>query len=227
MVLEYSKFKESLEATITKDQALDFVFLFNRYNMFFDICQERKEISMFLSIAEKEKPRVVLEIGAGEGGTLFLLTRIATSKAILVSLDLPSYPKWRDTLFKLFPMKDQTLQLVRGNSHNIDTFNGVRQSLGENRVDLLFIDGDHGYDGVKMDFELYSQLVREGGLVGFHDIVPDYLNLDYEVPKFWNEIKNGYEHVEIIENKKKYGIGILFLNSKKSSSLEKVKGLAK
>jgi hypothetical protein len=31
------------------------------------------------------------------------------------------------------------------------------------------IDDDHGYDAVKHDFEGYSQFVRSGGLMGFHD----------------------------------------------------------
>jgi predicted O-methyltransferase YrrM len=227
MILAYPKFKELSEAAITKDQALDFVFSFKRYGMSVYPFQVRKEISMFLSVAEKEKPRVVLEIGTGEGGTLFLLTRIATSNAIFVSVDLPSHPKWREKLFSSFSMKDQTLQFVRGNSHNTDTFNNVKQSLGENSVDLLFIDGDHKYDGAKMDFELYSQLVREGGLVAFHDIVPTDLHLDIEVPEFWNEIKNNYDYIEIIEEKNAKGIGILFLGSKKSSGREKVYGLGK
>jgi hypothetical protein len=35
------------------------------------------------------------------------------------------------------------------------------------RLDLLFIDGDPSYEGVKADFVNYSQLVRPGGLIGF------------------------------------------------------------
>jgi predicted O-methyltransferase YrrM len=40
------------------------------------------------------------------------------------------------------------------------------------RLDFLFIDGDHTYEGVKQDFEMYTPLVRKGGLVAMHDIVP-------------------------------------------------------
>jgi len=38
-------------------------------------------------------------------------------------------------------------------------------------LDFLFIDGDHTYEGVKRDFEMYSPLVRNGGIIAFHDIV--------------------------------------------------------
>jgi hypothetical protein len=34
---------------------------------------------------------------------------------------------------------------------------------------LLFIDGDHRYEGVRRDFEMYSPLVGAGGLIAFHD----------------------------------------------------------
>jgi len=37
-------------------------------------------------------------------------------------------------------------------------------------LDLLFIDGDHSYEGVKADWEAYKVLLREGSTVIFHDI---------------------------------------------------------
>lgn len=36
-------------------------------------------------------------------------------------------------------------------------------------VDLVFIDGDHSYDNVKQDFELFEPHIRTGGIVCFHD----------------------------------------------------------
>jgi hypothetical protein len=32
--------------------------------------------------------------------------------------------------------------------------------LGGERVDFIFIDGDHTYEGVKRDFEMHSPLMR-------------------------------------------------------------------
>jgi predicted O-methyltransferase YrrM len=42
------------------------------------------------------------------------------------------------------------------------------KSLGQ-AIDFLFIDGDHAYEGVRKDWELYSPLLAEGALVAFHD----------------------------------------------------------
>jgi len=37
-------------------------------------------------------------------------------------------------------------------------------------IRLLFIDGDHSYEGVKMDYDLWSPFVSLHGFVAFHDI---------------------------------------------------------
>lgn len=42
--------------------------------------------------------------------------------------------------------------------------------LRESNLDFLFIDGDHNYEGVKKDWDLYSTLLNKGALVAFHDI---------------------------------------------------------
>jgi len=38
-------------------------------------------------------------------------------------------------------------------------------------IELIFIDGDHSYEGVKRDFELWYPKVVEGGVIAFHDTV--------------------------------------------------------
>jgi len=36
-------------------------------------------------------------------------------------------------------------------------------------IALLWIDGDHSYNGAKSDFDLFSPFVVEGGIIAFHD----------------------------------------------------------
>ncbi|MBW8005269.1 MAG: class I SAM-dependent methyltransferase, partial [candidate division NC10 bacterium] len=36
-------------------------------------------------------------------------------------------------------------------------------------IELIFIDGDHQYDMVKLDFELWFPKVIDGGIMAFHD----------------------------------------------------------
>ena len=102
---------------------------------------------------------------------------------------------------------------MRRDSHDPRTLEEVRRILGDEKVDFLFIDGDHTYEGVKRDFEMYSPLVKEGGIVAFHDICPHPPETKCEVSKFWNEVKQKYRHVEIVEdwNQKWAGIGVLYV----------------
>ena len=46
--------------------------------------------------------------------------------------------------------------------------------LQDIKIDLLFIDGDHSYEGVKKDFDLYSQILSDNGMIILHDTDGDY-----------------------------------------------------
>ena len=83
-------------------------------------------------------------------------------------------------------------------------YNIVSKELGldKNKVkefcpeyDLIFIDGDHSYNGVKKDFELYKDLLSPRGFVVFHDIDPDHIfkgdKGGGEVYKFWQDLNYG------------------------------------
>lgn len=41
--------------------------------------------------------------------------------------------------------------------------------LQDIKIDFLFIDGDHSYEGVKLDFDLYSTILSENGVIIIHD----------------------------------------------------------
>jgi hypothetical protein len=49
----------------------------------------------------------------------------------------------------------------------------VRQDI---KIDYLHIDGDHSYEGVKNDFDLYSQIVSTNGIITIHDTDEAYHN---------------------------------------------------
>jgi predicted O-methyltransferase YrrM len=199
--------------------------VFNTSNVFpfihtsMEPTQVREEILQLLKILAKRKPKFVLEIGTAKGGTLFLFTRVSSSDAVTISIDLPhgrfggGYPDWRVPLYKSFAILKQKIYLIRKDSHALSTLNIVEQMLGENNLGFLFIDGDHTYDGVKKDFEMYSKLVRKGGIIALHDIVPGPPEKVGGVPRFWDEIKHCFKHVELVGNWKLggYGIGIIYV----------------
>jgi hypothetical protein len=47
----------------------------------------------------------------------------------------------------------------------------IRQGI---TIDYLHIDGDHSYEGVKKDFELYSTIMNPNGIISIHDTDSEY-----------------------------------------------------
>jgi hypothetical protein len=47
----------------------------------------------------------------------------------------------------------------------------IRQDI---KIDVLWIDGDHSYEGVKTDFELYSKIMSDNGIIIIHDTDENY-----------------------------------------------------
>ena len=86
----------------------------------------------------------------------------------------------------------------------------VKDKLDNTKLDFLFIDGDHTYEGVKQDFEMYKEFVKPGGWIGFHDIKDTefHRNADCRVDILWNEIEG--EKIEFLDNSSSYG-GIGFI----------------
>ena len=80
--------------------------------------------------------------------------------------------------------------------------------LGGHPLDFVFIDGDHHYEAVKRDFELYSTLMQPGGHIAFHDVAPQPAHSGNEVERFWTELKRSYACDEIRENPTRPGAGI-------------------
>jgi predicted O-methyltransferase YrrM len=188
--------------------------------------QVRSEISQLLQLLAEAKPQRVLEIGTANGGTLFLFARTAANDAHLISVDLPAgefgdgYPIWRIPLYHSFAKPGQRIDLIRADSHDDLTRVRIERLLQGAKLDFLFLDGDHTYDGVKADFQMYSPLIRSGGLIAFHDItefndrvaafIPER---PFGVRRFWDEVKMHFQHVEFIENPKgNYGIGALLVD---------------
>jgi len=175
--------------------------------------QLTSEINRFMNLLSKLKLTKVLEIGTCDGGTLYAWTKVAEVGAKIITIDLPdTYTDSNMQIFESFGVpKQQNIHLVRGDSHSSKTIKMVNDILNGDKLDFLFIDGDHSYKGIKQDFEMYSPLVKKGGIISMHDIVLTERN---EVPIFWNEIKKNYKYEEIMENPNQHGYGIGIIEAK-------------
>jgi predicted O-methyltransferase YrrM/GT2 family glycosyltransferase len=216
--------KESQKCS-SLDDYVNFVYNFGFRDYSITPLQIKKEISMLLEILSKSRPKTLLEIGTASGGTLFLLCKIADPTATIISVDLPGgsfggelYPDWKESVYESFATDRQKIHLLRSDSHNETTFSKIKDILGNKKLDFLLIDADHTFYGVKGDFEIYSKLVADDGIIAFHDITPGPKENGGDVPEFWQKIKSQYPYVEIVDNESGigYGIGLLVMSNNSS-----------
>jgi predicted O-methyltransferase YrrM len=175
--------------------------------------QKVKELSPLISLLKRRKLRTVVEIGTQKGGTLYAWCRIAQPDALIVSIDLPGGPfgggyRLCDMkTFRRYKRKDQKLCLLRMDSHRLSTKKELLGKLQGREIDFLLIDGDHRYNGVKRDWQMYSPLVKRNGIIAFHDILYHPGVPACKVNRFWHEVEVQYRHSTYIDKKDDRGWG--------------------
>jgi predicted O-methyltransferase YrrM len=201
------------------DETVDLAFTFNYFGLSIRPGQFRNEITQLLNNVGELQPKNLMEIGTAKGGTLFLFCQTSDPMAQVISVDLPGgkfgggYSNAKRKFYKSLAKPNQQIILIRKNAHESSTLNEVKIVLAGKALDFLFIDGDHTYEGVKKDFEMYSPLVRKGGAIAFHDIAKHPSTSQCEVNRFWNEIKNSHKFREFVNdwNQGIYGIGLIYV----------------
>lgn len=174
------------------------------------VAENKAEYAALANKVKEREPRTILEIGTARGGSLFLWSRFFDSVSKICCIELGSHIDHFEERTRLFEhFADIDMEFIIADSHSQTTREETEQRFGNQSVDFLLIDGDHSYKGVKSDFEMYSKLVSDDGLIAFHDIV----NEEWPgVGKFWNEIKPQFETSELIEDPECIGIGIIEWN---------------
>ncbi|MGZ4370584.1 MAG: class I SAM-dependent methyltransferase [Gaiellaceae bacterium] len=149
----------------------DLAFLFSSNVLNYRIAGLRFNEAAYLYQHARALPpdATIAEIGRYQGGSTFLLAS-ALSRGTLYSYDLPT----RDGLpgaqldalltatLTRFGLEDR-VRLVTGDSRTADPPPAL--------CDLIFIDGDHTYDGVRADYERWRRFLRPRGHLVFHDAV--------------------------------------------------------
>ncbi|HWX97259.1 MAG TPA: class I SAM-dependent methyltransferase [Solirubrobacteraceae bacterium] len=130
------------------------------------------------------KPRLAIEIGRAEGGSL---RRIATHSRRVVSLDLVE--PYSDTA------AIANVRALTGDSHVLLPLELARIDDAGEMVDFVLVDGDHSTDGVRSDVE---QLLNSPAVSDTVILVHDTLNED--VRHGLEQVDyNEYEHVAWVD----------------------------
>ena len=174
-------------------------------------------------------PKTYVEIGVAAGGT-FMATCDLLSPTRAVAIDISpvigtTIDDGRagnktpfDGLLAAF-IDGKTREFFCGTSMDFAT-----SSRCPATIDLLFVDGDHSYEGVKADFEALGPRSR---VVVFHDIVSDACP---GVVRFWREIAAAFPDCRTAEFVDQYdsvtagsflGIGVLFKDEAERSEAER------
>ncbi|MBD0330087.1 MAG: glycosyltransferase [Thermoleophilia bacterium] len=164
--------------------------------------QKAEELAAFLDFLARRELRCVVEIGTQHGGTFYAWCEVAADDATVVSIDLPGgpfgggYPEEAVERFRGYARGTQDLHFLRADSHDPATRSALEEILAGRPIDFLFVDGDHTYYGVRRDFELYSPLVADDGVIAFHDVLPHPEVPEVKVDVLWRELKKLYDHLE-------------------------------
>lgn len=216
----------------SKENVIKHIKRFKRYNELLKLEQEGvvsdnlpslsqipEEFEELLKFYKALKPSNVLEIGSLLGWSLKRFIENLKPNSNIISIDLPVREFTGPADHRVNQQEFGHLILWKkwAKQHRVNLFVIPESSFENNTflqvksitpvLDFIFIDGNHTYEAIKSDFNIYSQLVRPGGLIAFHDIAKNEEGGGF---KFWNEIKSQYKHKEILKSpEQEKGIGII------------------
>jgi len=141
-----------------------------------------REGALLYRLAGKCPARLaIVEIGSWQGKSAIYLSNGSQfgDKAHIFAVDPHTGPEqavkdiWTYDIF----MKNVTGGGIMGLVTPIVKFSEEASKDFNKPVGLIFIDGDHSYEAVKIDFEKWHPKVVDGGVIAFHD------SIKYEGPR--------------------------------------------
>ena len=174
----------------------------NHYHILYDLCTSLNKEDI-----------TYLEIGAFAGGSASLIsTHENVSKIFSIDIGHPINKEITIKNVNRFKHDKCEYQYIQGDS----TSNEIKEIVHNliDKVDILFIDGDHTEEGVTRDFFLYKHLVKENGWIGFHDIKNSEFHHSHNcfVDRLWNKLSG--DKIEFIDSTTGFGgIGFIQYNN--------------
>ena len=154
------------------------------------IWQYPNQFSKYLSLLHNQKISSYLEIGCRWGGT-FILTNEYLKRFSKIDKSLAI--DIIDSPVKKYCLENEETEFWKADSKS----SSFKKFMEHNKFDLVLIDGDHSYEGVKNDYECTKNSAK---ILVFHDIINKAAD---GVVKFWNELKNNKDY-DFFEFKDQY-----------------------
>lgn len=160
--------------------------------------QDEIEFACLIDILIERGVRNIAEIGTYAGGTLWAWCQLS-QEGFVVGIDNGHIPR------DLFHVWHPDMWTPKHDSHDPTMPNRLKRRLDKRnaQLDFLFIDGDHSYSGVQKDYEMYSPLVKQGGIIAIHDVAGTE-----ECAKYWLDVRLG-RNWKVLNSGTNLGIGII------------------
>lgn len=156
--------------------------------------QRRAELEGMIRLARLNNcTRHVLAIGIDKGGDPYHWLKCLEPERF-VGIEIRGIPG-ADLLSRAFP--DTSCLFLGASSYAPETVEGVREFLGDEYLDLAFIDGDKA--NFLADFDAYLPMVREGGLVFMHDVADRDPGRAFEKAKRHARVRRAFQVASTVE----------------------------
>jgi predicted O-methyltransferase YrrM len=159
----------------------------------YGIQQVRQEISKFVEILiENNQLSHVLEIGLGYFGSTHFLWRQFFNHVSTIEYQTSRVSNLNENLRQFYSkpvLNDKKSSFFFGYSYLPKTLYKFHTYLNGKKIDLLFIDGEHRYEDVYLDWKIYCHYVQPGGIIAFHDAISKIS--DSGVPRFLKDLEDG------------------------------------
>ncbi len=162
-------------------------------------------------LIDAQRPRSIVELGTHNGFSYFTWCECA----VRLGLDtrLTAIDSWEGDDHAGFYGQDVFDSVSETNRQYADRsvllrgyFSERASEIENGSVDLLHIDGRHGYEDVREDFELYLPKVSSRGIVLFHDVAEHQDG--FGVFQLWAELVQQYPSFTFEHG---HGLGVLFV----------------
>lgn len=172
-------------------------------------------------LVDAMRPRTIVELGTHNGYSFFALCQAV--KTLGLSTACYAVDTWQGDDHAGF-YSDEIYGLVSQVRHADytdiatlirATFDEALPYFTDDSVDLLHIDGRHGYEDVKHDFETWLPKLSSGAVVLFHDI--NVRRDGFGVWKLWDELKSRHPSFEFVHG---HGLGVLALGEQVPQGLQ-------
>ena len=140
---------------------------------FFNLRVERVYPRGFERFAIQGKDLIGVEIGVYEGEHALSLLKYLDIKKLYLIDPYITPEEYNEVLKKrMRKAKKKAYNLLNRYNKSIFIYKYSNNSLKEikEKLDFVYIDGNHEYRAVKEDIKNYWKLVKEGGVLGGHDV---------------------------------------------------------